>query len=79
MSEKILDEILAKANLLTPEEQLQVIAFLSEKTGKPLPRGNRTPRKWSTLVGMLSYPACDEDAQNFVTTIRKDSDLCRKF
>jgi hypothetical protein len=62
MSVEILREIIEKADLITTEEQLGLITALAEKARASVVVGPRPRRKWSDLIGMLSYPACGVDA-----------------
>lgn len=74
MSSEILSEMIEKIDLLTADEQLCLIAELAEKArvsrvGESVPR-----RKWSDLIGILSYPACGEDAQLCISRSRREAD-----
>jgi len=74
MSNEILKEIIEKVELLSTEEQLRLMTALAEKArvsaaARPGPR-----RKWSDLIGMLSYPACGEDAQTYISRSRREAD-----
>jgi hypothetical protein len=74
MREDILSELIEKSSLLTSEEQLRLIAALAEKMRINAIRGSKPRRKWSDLAGMLSYPACGEDAQMHISRARRESD-----
>jgi hypothetical protein len=77
MRDEILTEIIEKTSLLTPEEQLRLIAALAEKL-RSTGVGERSSRwKWSDLPGMLPYPACGEDAQAYISHSRRESDETR--
>lgn len=79
MGTQIIDEIITKAELLTTDEQLQVIATLAEKVRKTKSSSGIKPRrKWSDLIGLLSYPAYEEDAQAYISRTRQEADKCRK-
>lgn len=78
MSVKELDEVLEKINLLNSEEQQHVMSVLSEKASLPMPQKERPKKKWADLVGILSYPACGEDAQEYISRSRREADEHRK-
>lgn len=73
MSNEILEDIIEKADLLTIEEQLSLIATLAEKARACTAVRSDSPRKWSDLKGMLSHPACGEDAQAYISRSRRES------
>jgi hypothetical protein len=74
MRDDILSELIEKTDLLTPEEQLRLIADLAQKVRMASIHGSKPRRKWSDLAGMLSHPACEEDAQIHITRTRRESD-----
>lgn len=73
MSATLLEEVLAKADLLTPEEQLQVIAILEEKSRIAHSSQNKPKRLWKDLVGLLTYPTYGQDAQEYVSQSRQEA------
>jgi hypothetical protein len=74
MSDQILREIIEKVVLLSTEEQLNLMATLEEKARASTAAKGHQRRKWSDLIGMLSYPACGEDAQTYVSRSRREAD-----
>ena len=74
MSIDILREIIEKVDLLSTEEQLNLIATLEEKARVSSAARPELRRKWSDLIGILSYPACDEDAQTYISRSRREAD-----
>jgi len=74
MSDDILNEIIQKSDLLTPDEQLRLIADLAKKVRVRAAHEPVPCRNWSDLVGMLPYPACGEDAQKSISRSRRESD-----
>ncbi|MGB6064351.1 MAG: hypothetical protein WBG50_06060 [Desulfomonilaceae bacterium] len=74
MRDDILTELIEKTRLLTPEEQLRLIVDLAEEVRMTAIRGAKPRRKWSDLRGLLSYPACGEDAQVCISRSRQESD-----
>jgi hypothetical protein len=74
MKNEILEEIIKKVDLLTTEEQLSLIAALAEKARASTVVRSEPLRRWSDLMGMLSYPACGEDAQGYISHSRRESD-----
>ena len=79
MRDDILPELIEKTRLLTPEEQLRLIANLAEEVRMTAIQVTKPHRKWSDLRGLLSYPACGEDAQVFISRSRRESDENRHF
>lgn len=73
MKSEILEEIIEKVDLLTTEEQLSLIDVITRKTRSSV-RLSGGPRTWLDLKGMLSYPACGEDAQSYISRSRQESD-----
>jgi len=78
MRNNILEEMIEKADLLTTEEQLRLISALAEKARTSTVVKSESPRNWSDLQGMLSYPACGEDAQSYISRSRRESDEKRR-
>lgn len=74
MENDILEEIIGKADLLTAEEQLSLIAALAEKAKASSAVQSGSRLKWSDLKGTLPYPACGDDAQSYITHSRRESD-----
>lgn len=78
MASTELEEIIRRAEMLTPDEQLQLIAHLAEKarqTYVALP----VRRSWSEIYGSAPYPLTGEDAQAWVSRNREESDKAREM
>ena len=74
-----LREIIKQAEMLTPEEQMQLIAHLAEKAQEAHhATPSRPRRKWSEIVGAAPYPMVGEDAQQWVSRTRSESDKQRE-
>ena len=69
MTAGILNELMQQVDLLTPEEQLWLIAHLAERvrTARPLAKPRR---KWREIRGVAPYPLVGEDAQAWVRRSR---------
>ncbi|MEZ4526030.1 MAG: hypothetical protein R2941_08950 [Desulfobacterales bacterium] len=66
----ILNELLKQAELLTRKEQLILAVRLINKAHQ-----TETPRlKWKDIGRTVPYPALGEDAQNWVSRSRAESD-----
>lgn len=74
MSSEILRDIIEKVDRLTTEEQLRLIMALAEKARVSTVVESEPRRRWSDLIGMLSYPACGEDAQDYISRSRREDD-----
>ena len=66
-------QILRQVRALTQEDQLQLAAAII--SGIRLNDGpSPKPLKWMDLKGTLPYPALGEDAQEYITRTRQESD-----
>lgn len=81
-----LDKLIEQVDMLTPEDQLQLIAHLAEKVRQTyLPQSQATEkepvqprRRWREICGAASYPLLEEDAQSRVSCTRRESDENRE-
>ena len=69
------EQVASAADSLAREEQLLLMAHLAERlaTGKT---AQDRPR-WEDSAGTASHPLCGEDAQQWVTRTRRESDRQR--
>lgn len=74
MSSEILREIIEKVDLLAAEERLELIAAVERKSCVSTVAEPEPQRRWSDLIGMLPYPACEEDAQTYICRSRREAD-----
>jgi hypothetical protein len=65
-------EIARQAELLAPEDQLSLIAFLAEKAQRAYRQ--TPPRMWHDICGAAPYPLTGEDAQAWVSRTRAEND-----
>ncbi len=72
MVSRDLDEIIKQADKLAPEEQLRLIAHIAQKAQEAY-RETRPRRQWSEICGSASYPMVGEDAQQWVSRSRSES------
>ena len=77
MSSKELDELVRKAEELTSDEQLLLIARLVENM-REAHRGSKPRRKWREICGLVSQPLLGEDAQAWVSRTRSEGDEQRR-
>lgn len=77
MDLSILKELKEKAESLSPEENLDLIAHLLNKV-RIAQMSSASRRKWSEIYGKAPYPLAGEDAQAWVTKTRKESDERRE-
>ncbi|MFH0824371.1 MAG: hypothetical protein V2B18_16585 [Pseudomonadota bacterium] len=73
MSDEILMEIIEKVDLLTPEERGRLVSAMAERDLIPAAETSESSVKWLDLIGMLSYPACGEDAQTHISKSRREA------
>ncbi len=71
------DDILNQTRRLTPDEQLRLIAYLSEQTRLARTQESTEPKRWEDMRGAAPYPLIAEDAQEWVSTSRQQDDSHR--
>ena len=73
MSTKTLSDLIRQAESLTGDERLQLAIDLLKEARKA--RAKPEPhRKWAELCGLAASPMVGEDAQAWVSGIRRESD-----
>lgn len=77
MVSRELDEIIKQVDKLAPEEQLRLIAHLAHKAQEAY-REAKPRRQWSEICGAAPYPMVGEDAQQWVSRSRSESDKQRE-
>lgn len=77
MGVSVLNDLKEKAAELTPEENLELIAYLLSKV-RVTPEVLVKRRRWREIYGKAHYPLTGEDAQTWVTRTRKESDERRE-
>jgi hypothetical protein len=70
MVSRELDELVKKAEMLTSDEQLLLIARLAERLRETY-QVSRPRRKWREIRGSAPYPLLGEDAQVWVSRTRR--------
>ena len=73
---KELAEIIKRTELLAPDEQLYVIAYLAERAQQAYRLAPR--RSWREICGTAPYPLLGEDAQDWVSRTRREGDEHRE-
>lgn len=71
------DDILNQTRRLTPDEQLRLIAYLSEQARLAKTQESDEPKRWEEMRGAAAYPLVAEDAQVWVSTSRQQDDSHR--
>ena len=85
MASRDLDEIIRRAELLAPEEQLLLIARLAERARQAYQNQTASPsaathqRKWAEIRGHGPYPMVGEDAQQWVSRSRHEANEHRDY
>ena len=78
MSSTTYDRILEESQSLSAAEMEQLIQELEDRK-RVLEKTPRTPqRAWKDLRGKAPYPLCGEDAQDWVSRTRRESDERRR-
>ena len=73
------NDILNQAKRLPLDEQLRLIAYLSEQTRLARKKKTAVPKSWYDLRGAVPYPLMDKDAQKWVSASRQaDEDYRNK-
>ncbi len=76
MGSRELDELVKKAEALTADEQLALIAHLAGKVRENYHA--RPRRQWREICGSALYPMLGEDAQDWVSRTRREGDEHRE-
>jgi hypothetical protein len=76
MGSKDLNELKRKTEKLNPSEKLQLIAYLVEQC-RVTTQTKSQRRKWEEIGGKAPYPLANEDAQEWVSRTRAESDAKR--
>ena len=71
MASKTLDQLIREVDTLSLEEQLRLAAYVVERARL---RSMSPQRKWSDLKGIVQGMESGEDAQEWVTRTRRESD-----
>lgn len=78
MSSSVYEQVAREAGALSREEQLLLIARLAEHLSSLPSRQLRKGRpRWEDFGGKALSPLCGEDAQQWVTRTRQESDQHR--
>ena len=77
MATKELIDIIKRANELSPEEQMELIAHLAEQARRTLQTIPES-RQWRELYGAAPYPLLGSDAQEWVSRTRREADSSRE-
>ena len=67
-----IDQLLKRADKLTPSERLLLASRLIQGVRNEMPARKKTHRKWRDAAGLLSYPALGMDAQLYIIRTRSD-------
>jgi len=78
MSTDLYRRILHDIGDLSSEERRQLAEELTAREHEPSP-GRGSPQSWDDIRGTLPYPACGEDAQEWVSRTRRESDARREI
>ena len=72
MSSELLEELMKRAEELTPSERLLLAARVIEGLRQEIPPTYDRPRyRWTEVRGMLPHPALGEDAQAYLSRTRR--------
>lgn len=78
MATKTVLEILEEVERLPLDDQLFLLTVLAQRARATYRRGT-SQRSWKEMCGAVPYPALGEDAQEWVTRSRRESDLSRSL
>ena len=75
MATQNIEQLLKRADKLTPSERLLLASRLIQGVRNDMPSRTKSRRKWRDAAGLLPYPALGEDAQLYISrTRRADND-----
>jgi hypothetical protein len=69
----LLQQVLQEIEQLTPAEQLEVISHTTEQLKHQTIPQYKPKRRWLDIAGTAPYPLVGEDAQEWVTRTRQES------
>lgn len=74
------DEVYARyIRNLSIEERVRLIEQISRDISRDLALATEAAKRdWSELAGLFSYPACGEDAQQYISRLRREADEKRE-
>jgi hypothetical protein len=72
MTTEKINQLMKQAARLTPAERLLVARRLLEELQQEKPSRHKKVLKWRDLSGILPYPAYGEDAQTYISRIRRE-------
>jgi len=78
MSSTIYNRILEESQSLSPEEMDQLIQELEDRKRLLDHPPQDRQRAWKDVRGKAPYPLCGEDAQDWVSRTRRESDERRR-
>lgn len=73
MAARDVNELKKKMEKLSQSEKLQLMAYPAEQCRLRAQKGSQR-RKWGEIRGMAPYPFTQEDAQDWVSRARAESD-----
>lgn len=76
MTTDTLTDLMLRADKLTLDEQLRLIAYLVERA-RTVRQASIVRRRWRELRGLARYPLTGEDAQAWVSRERREADEIR--
>lgn len=59
-------------------EQLRLVERIAHQLSQPVDGEPKKRRSWSEIRGVVPYPMCGEDAQEWVSRTRRESDEQRE-
>jgi uncharacterized membrane protein len=72
MARQNIQQLLKRADKLTPSERLLLASRLIQAVRKEMPIHKKSRRKWRDAAGLLPYPALGIDAQLYISRSRSD-------
>jgi hypothetical protein len=78
MSAQDIERVLREVEDLTPDEQRTLIDRLMTRLRAREQNGGKRPR-WEDYEGTAPYPLCGEDAQQYISRTRQESDDRRRI
>lgn len=77
MTSNTLREVMKQIDIMTLDEQLELVAYVAQKT-RQSPLTSEPRQKWRAIRGLLKEYTPSEDAQTWISRTRREGDEQRE-
>lgn len=74
MTSERMKRLMRQVDSLSVDERLLLASYLLKRTGEGGASDSIPRKKWGEICGIASFPPAGEDAQDWVTRTRRESD-----